>query len=425
MIDTRIIETVVTEQKKELKRLSSRKFVPRHEEKEIDLDSELAQVVIGVRRSGKSTLCFNTLQKADVPYAYINFDDERLDNIVSSDLNNILEILYKVYGDFNYLFIDEIQNIKSWYLFVNRLLRQGLHVIVTGSNAKLLSGELATHLTGRYHQIELYTFDFEEYCNYNEVDTHTLTTKYEGIRRNEFDKYLRMGGFPALLREKNSRDYINSLVSSIITRDIEQRFRMKYPAAFEKLANHLLNNAPFIINEKELQKLFNIKSAHTVENYINYLKQAYLVIGLHKYSTKSKLRVHGEKVYPIDIALLNQRTDAFAGENIGWRLECLVYLALLRTHRPKQRDLFYYRDGNNEADFLVCDGNKVLQVVQVSYDVSAPKTLKREIAGLVAAAKKTRCNNLLLITDHYRSDVVHSGYNIRIRPAHEWLLNID
>ena len=105
--------------------------------------------MIGVRRSGKSTLCYNALTRKGVKYAYVNFDDERLINLTSSDLNDVLEVLYKIYGDFNYLFIDEIQNIPEWYLFVNRLLRRQMHVVITGSNAKLLSGELATHLTGR------------------------------------------------------------------------------------------------------------------------------------------------------------------------------------------------------------------------------------------------------------------------------------
>ena len=424
MTDIRIIETVINEQKAELTRLTSKKFVIRREENDIDLDSELAQVVIGVRRSGKSTLCYNALHKKGVVFAYINFDDERLENLESADLNQILETLYKIYGDFQYLFIDEIQNVSSWYLFVNRLLRQGMHVIVSGSNAKLLSGELATHLTGRYHQIELFPFDFEEFCDYQEVDAHTLTTRCEGLRRAAFDQYLQQGGFPALLREKNSTAYISSLVESVITRDIEQRFGIRYPATFEKLTEHLLNNAPCTINESDLSALFGVKSTHTIENYINYLKQAYLIIGLHKYSTKSKLRIRDEKAYPIDVALLNRRPNAFAGENLGWRLECIVFIALLRKYRSLQYDIYYFRNGKSETDFLVCNGNQVLQAIQVSYDISNPKTYRREVNGLLAAANKTGCKNLLLITDHERRDVTIGNYSIPIRPAYEWLLSI-
>ena len=153
MLDKRIIEQVLFEQCQELASLEKMTFCSRYEEELVDLDSNMAQVVIGVRRSGKSVLCYNVLKKHKKEFAYVNFDDERFEHLKSEDLNTLLEVLYKIYGDFKYLFLDEIQNIGAWYLFVNRLLRQRIHILVTGSNAKLLSGELATHLTGRYEQI--------------------------------------------------------------------------------------------------------------------------------------------------------------------------------------------------------------------------------------------------------------------------------
>ena len=164
MVDKGLIEQVLTEQRQELQALQDVDFCSRREEDEIDLDSRLAQVVIGVRRSGKSTLCYNALKSKNVNFAYVNFDDERFEDMQTSDLNTVLEVLYKIYGDFKYLFLDEIQNIEGWHLFVNRLLRTRMHIIVTGSNAKLLSGELATHLTGRNNQIELFPFSFADWC---------------------------------------------------------------------------------------------------------------------------------------------------------------------------------------------------------------------------------------------------------------------
>lgn len=148
MIDIRTLENILSDQAEEIASKQQLTFCQRKEEELVDLDSPQAQVIIGVRRSGKSTLCYNVLQRAGVKYAYVNFDDERLATLSVEELNNVLEALYKIYGKFNYLFIDEIQNIPGWYLFVNRLLRQNLHILITGSNAKLLSGELATHLTG-------------------------------------------------------------------------------------------------------------------------------------------------------------------------------------------------------------------------------------------------------------------------------------
>lgn len=422
-MDIRLLEKILADQAEELALKQTLRFCQRKEEDRIDLNSMQAQVVIGVRRSGKSTLCYNALTRRGVKFAYVNFDDERLIKLTADDLNDVLEVLYKINGEFNYLFIDEIQNIPEWYLFVNRLLRRQMHVIITGSNAKLLSGELATHLTGRHHAISLYPFSFAEYCNVKDVDTRSKTTKAVAARRAAFDDYMRRGGFPELQFISNDRDYIDGLVNSILTRDIEQRFRIKHTSAFEQLSYHLLNVAPAVVVDQTLQEAFGFKSQHTSKNYVSYLKQAYLLVGLRKYSAKSRLRIVGEKVYPIDVALMNKREDAFAGENSGWRLETIVYMELLRRYKSQGLDLYYYSERYGECDFVVCDGNRAVLAAQVSYDISNPKTRKREIAGLVLAARKTGCKNLLLLTDHHYEDVAHEGYDIAIRPVYDYLLN--
>lgn len=424
MVDKRIIEQVLAEQYEELVALRKMELCPRAEEKLVDLDSNLAQVIIGVRRSGKSTLCFNVLKSLNEKFAYVNFDDERFSELQTSDLNTILEGLYKIYGDFNYLFLDEIQNIEGWHLFVNRLLRQRMHVIVTGSNAKLLSGELATHLTGRNDQIELYPFSFAEWCLCKKVDTLSKTTKAEALRRAAFDDYLKQGGFPELIHKNNKTRYVGNLVSNILKRDIEQRHKIMYTEAFEQLAHHLMNISPVTIVESELAETVGLKSSHTINNYIAFLKEAYLLIGVKKYSTKSRQRVRAEKVYPIDVALMDGRPDAFAGENVGWRLETIVCIELLRRNRPIDRDVYYYKSaGGYEADFVVCRNNIVEEIYQVSYEISKEKTRKREIRGLLAAAKETKCDNLYLITDFHREDLTVEDKLIKIVPAHDWLIS--
>lgn len=421
-MDKRLLETILSDQVEELQAKKSIHFCQRKEEDSIELDSPQAQVVIGVRRSGKSTLCYNALTRKGVKFAYINFDDERLVSLTADDLNDVLEVLYKINGDFKYLFIDEIQNIDEWYLFVNRLLRRQIHVVITGSNAKLLSGELATHLTGRHHAITLYPFSFAEYCAVKGVDARSMSTLAIATRREAFDEYLHRGGFPELLYIGNERDYINGLVDNIIKRDIEHRFRVSYESAFEQMSQHLLNIAPAIVVDKSIQEQFGFKSVHTAKNYVGYLKQAYLLVGLHKYSAKSRMRLTGEKVYPIDVALMNKRHDAFAGENLGWRLETIVYLELLRRYKSRGMDIFYYSERSSECDFVVCEGNRAILAVQVSYDISGEKTRRREIAGLTMVAKKIGCDNLLLLTDHERDDIEHDGYKISIRPVHEYAL---
>jgi len=424
-MDKRIIEKVLTEQLEELEELKKSYLCPREEESQVDFDSGLAQVVIGVRRSGKSILCHNVLMKLGDQFAYADFDDERFKDMTSDDLDNVLEVLYKINGDFKVLLLDEIQNVDGWHLFVNRLLRKKMRVMITGSNAKLLSAELATYLTGRHEPIELYPFSFKEFCNFKKVDTEKLTTLAEGIRRAAFDEYLNQGGFPEIIKVKNRTKYIGTLVDSILKRDIEERYKIKHKLAFENIAKHLLNVAPANIDYTDLTKTVGLKSVHTTENYVKYLNEAYLIRMLQKYSTKSKQRICDSKVYAVDVALMSEREGALAGENLGWRLESLVYIELLRRNTPIEQDVFYYkkRPKTEECDFLVCRKDKVVQAIQVSYDISAEKTRKREINGLIAAAKGTKCTDLLLITDHERGDIEEQGYKIAIRPAYEWMLN--
>lgn len=420
IIDKRTLEVILNDQKEELDNWTEEHLCSRAEEGLVDLNSPQAQVVIGVRRSGKSTLCLQTLVGAKVKFAYADFDDERLGQISTNQLNDVLEVLYKIYGDFNYIFLDEIQNVDAWPLFVNRLLRKKIHVVLTGSNAKLLSRDLATHLTGRSSEIELYPFSFAEYCVMKNVDYSSRTTKAIAEQRNIFDEYMRSGGFPELLSVKNGKKYISSLVDNILKRDIEQRYNIAYPAQFENMAHHLLNVSPCIVSTSDLADLFSFKSHHTAQNYVKYLKEAYILIGVKKFSQKSKQRTVGEKVYAVDVAFMNKRENAFAGDNLGWRLETIVLLHLMRKCKNEGWDVYYLCERSAECDFVVCDGNKVLQCIQVSYDISSDKTRKREINGLLLAYRKTKCENLLLLTDYEYEELNKDGIPIQIKPVYEW-----
>lgn len=418
------IEKVLLEQQDELANLSNEMLIHRPEEELINLKSKLAQVVIGVRRSGKSTLCFNALRKAGVHYAYANFDDERLDQLETTDLDNILQTLYKIYGKFDYLFLDEIQNIDGWPLFVNRLLRQKLHILITGSNAKLLSTELASHLTGRHHKIELFPFSFKDWCAIKDLDVSRLTTKNKGLISKAYDEYFHQGGFPELISgEENPKEYISTLIDNIITQDIKKRYNIRSIDAMKRLSHHILNETPTLIAKDTLQKTIGIKSDKTLGNYLLYLNQTYLISILNKYSSKSRERTRGEKAYAIDVALMDKRENAFSGDNLGWRLETIVYLELLRRKAQSGNDIYYFQNRSAEADFVVCDGNKPQSIYQVSYDISNPKTRKREIRGCIAAAQATQCNNILLITDHESEMIEEDGYTIQVIPVWEWLVS--
>ena len=413
---------IVAEQKEEFLSEDFASFCPREEEKQIDLKSHLAQVVIGVRRSGKSTMCRKVLREANVKAAYVNFDDERLAKTQTSDLNNILEALYIVYGDFQYLFLDEVQNIEGWPLFVNRLLRQKMHLIVTGSNAKLLSNELTTHLTGRHHKITLFPFSFEEYARMKQLDTQALTTKGQAAVKRELNTYLMNGGLPELLIEKDSQGYIMALLEAIIKRDITLRFKVRYPEVLQRLATYLIDNFAQEYNATTIAELLGV-SDHTIDTYCGYLQEAFLLLALKKFSYKSRERIRDSKIYVIDNAFISNRTNTFSTENLGWRLENAIYIELLHRASKRFADVFYYRDRTFEVDFMVAKDGVVEELYQVCYDMTNEKTRKREVNSLLQGATKFHCSNLTILTFDEQETITEGDYTIQVKSASQWLLN--
>jgi len=415
-----IYKQVLLDQQKEKNEISLRTLTARREEVYFDLDSQLAQIVIGVRRSGKSTICHKILKQNNINYAYVSFDDERLYNLKTEDLNVVLEALYMVYGDFEYLFCDEVQNIPSWFLFVNRLLRQKVRLIITGSNAKLLSSELSTHLTGRYNQIELFPFSFSEILEYKKIPADDESTLGVALRKAAFEEYMSQGGFPELFEVKNKKAYIRNLFNSIIMRDIKQRFSVRYPEALRKMADYLTDTLCAEINYKSLAKQFSFGSAHTAENYVGYLRQAYLLIGLQKFSFKSRERIRNEKNYVIDTAFISTAKEGFSEQNFGWRLENIVCIELFRRRNKTLTDVYYYKNGY-EVDFVLASDNKVVELIQVSVDISAPKTFNREVSALFRASTELRCNNLTLVTLNEDRTYTVDNQTVNIVSILKWL----
>jgi predicted AAA+ superfamily ATPase len=413
---------IVAEQKEEFLSEDFASFCPREEERQIDLKSHLAQVVIGVRRSGKSTMCRKVLREANVKAAYVNFDDERLAKTQTSDLNNILEALYIVYGDFQYLFLDEVQNVEGWPLFVNRLLRQKMHLIVTGSNAKLLSNELTTHLTGRHHKITLFPFSFEEYARMKQLDTQALTTKGQAAVKRELNTYLMNGGLPELLIETDSQGYIMALLEAIIKRDITLRFKVRYPEVLQRLATYLIDNFAQEYNATAIAELLGV-SDHTIDTYCGYLQEAFLLLVLKKFSYKSRERIRDSKIYVIDNAFISNRTNTFSTENLGWRLENAIYIELLHRASKRFADVFYYRDRTFEIDFIVAKDGVVEELYQVCYDMTNEKTRKREVNSLLQGATKFHCSNLTILTFDEQETITEGDYTIQVKSASQWLLN--
>lgn len=424
MIEERIILQVLAEQRDEILGYDPSKWVSRREESLFEFDSTMAQVVIGIRRSGKSTICHKVLLEHGIRYGYVNLDDDRLLGMEAKDLNTVLSCIYQLYGtNVPYLFLDEIQDVDGWHLFVNRLLRSKMRIFVTGSNAKLLSSELATHLTGRYNEIRLYPFSFSEYCAYHQVDTAGITTKADAARKSSFMDYIVTGGFPELQGLRNKRGYIESLIAAILEKDIKRRFKIRNMDALRKIANHLINNACQEVNYDDMASILGI-SDKTCKKYTDYLRQAFLIQILAKHSFKSKNRIRNPKAYIVDPGFQNNRENSMAGENIGWRLENVVYIELLRRCAYDFRDVYYYKANPRakEVDFIVCDKDQALELVQVAYEIDTPKSYNRETSALIQASGPLHCDNLTLIAFSPTRDVEIGGKTIHIASATEWLL---
>lgn len=426
MIDEKIILQVLAEQQEEIKGYKPQKWVARKEEALFEFETKMAQVVIGVRRSGKSTLCHKVLMERGIRYGYVNLDDDRLADMKTEDLNTVLSCVYQLYGtDIPYLVLDEIQDVDGWYLFVNRLLRTDLHIFVTGSNAKLLSGELATHLTGRYNEIHLFPFSFSEYCQYHHIDTQGITTKAEAERKRAFMDYVHDGGFPEMQGLRNKRAYVQSLIEAILRKDIQKRFKIRNIEALRKLAHHLINNACQEINYDEMSELLGIADK-TAKKYIDYLSQAFLIQLLTRHSFKSRERVRNQKAYIVDAGLQGNRDNVLAPENLGWRLENVVYIELLRRSAQDFLDIYYHKPTPRakEIDFVVCDQSKTVELIQVAYEIDSVKAYDRETSSLIKASAALSCNRLTLIAFTQTRDVEVEGKTIHIISALEWLLNI-
>ncbi|MDR0295404.1 MAG: ATP-binding protein [Prevotellaceae bacterium] len=414
-------EQIIAEQKEERNALPVTDWCSRADESKIDLDSPLAQIVIGVRRSGKSTICHKVLKNRNIDYAYVNFDDERLHDLRSEQLNDVLQALYTIYGDFKYLFLDEIQNVEGWHLFVNRLLRQGIRLIVIGSNAKLLSGELSTHLTGRYVEIELFPFSFSETLNYKKINHKASTTKEVAFRRQAYLDYLKQGGFPEMFRvgEGQKREYLRTLFQSIIFKDIVKRFTVRYIKTLTDIFNILLNNISREISYTKIAKMLNIRSVHTAQNYVSYLKQAYLFLSVPRFSYKSIARASNRKMYVIDSAFLSFLPE-ITSSNDGFLLENIVLLELCRRRANNNFDIYYYKN-NYEIDFVIAKNGNIQELIQVSLALNNEKRRKREISALLKAADDLKCNNLKIITQEEKNIIVQNGQTIEIISVIDWL----
>lgn len=382
------------------------------------LANTLIKVIMGPRRAGKSIFAIQMLKGVD--FAYVNFDDERLAD--TDDFDEILKSIIEVYGETEYLLFDEIQNVKGWELFVNRLHRRGKNLIVTGSNSKLLSRELATHLTGRYIPFQVLPFSFPEFLlagNFDLDDTLDLKERQGLLLRNLSD-YLSTGGYPEIVTGNlDGKHYLATLFDSILFKDIVKRYNVRYAKKLYDLGRYLITSHSSLFSYNKLKNLLEIRSVHTVENYLEYLKEAYLIFNLDRFSDKSKESLKSpRKAYAYDLGIINSIKFKISPD-LGRLLENLVAIELLR----REEEFYYYktRDGK-EVDFAIKEGLTIAQLVQVCYEISDKTTRNREINSLIKVAKETGCNNLMILTWDFEGNETIKGKDIVFLPIWKWLL---
>ncbi len=413
-----MLQEIVLKQKQEYERRLTETYISREVVMK-GMDTDLMSVVIGPRRAGKSFFCMHALREVNNK-AYVNFDDETLFGVTRFD--EIMSAVGVVYDQPKTLLFDEIQNVPQWELIVNRLQREGYRLILTGSNSKLLSRELSSHLTGRHVQTCLLPFSFREVISLSES---SLTNAEKQIA---FAKYIINGGFPEpWVKNLDSRSYLASLFDSVLFKDIVKRYNIRFPVLLDNLSKFLISNISAEFTLKSLTRAVNAKSDHTIEKYYGYLEEAFLFFKVPRFSYKVREQMKtANKLYCYDSGFYQAKAFRFSA-NRGNLLENAVAIELRRRELEGMLNLFYWKnDQKEEVDFVVQQGMSIEQLIQVSADVSNPAVNNREIRSLLKAGAELRCNRLIILTDNVEKSETHGWFGLKgeieYMPLWKWLL---
>jgi len=414
-----MLKDIIIAQQRELEEKMRQRYVERRLAVRLG-DNDLIRVILGPRRAGKSFLAMHMVGEAS-GRGYVNFDDERLAGL--RDYDSLIAAMDAVYGKPRHLLLDEIQNLAQWELLVNRLQRQGRRLYLTGSNAHLLSSELATHLTGRHIPIVLFPFSFAEYLA-SIGKTLTRPEKEETLRT-----YIERGGMPEpLLHDIDRVSYLRTLWDSILYKDIVRRHRIRSVAGIEDLAGYLLANVACEYSLNRLTELTQVRSVHTVQKYLAYLCEAFLFFPLQRYSVKFREQARSNrKIYCVDNGFVTARGFQFM-DNMGALFENAAAVVLRRRQLAGQCELFFWRgQRDEEVDFVIQEGRRVVQLLQVCWDMRSARTRNREIRALVRASKALACDDLVVLTAATEGEEQVEWYGtrrtIRLIPMWKWTIS--
>lgn len=377
-------------------------------------------VISGMRRTGKSTLLQKIRTVAVEQDFYLNFDDDRLVNFTVDDFQLLLETLIESFGEQSCFYFDEIQNILGWERFVRRLHDMKYKIYLTGSNSNLMSQELGTHLTGRYLQLEVFPYSFREWVGLNHPvlqKNKAYSTVEKGLFKRSFDEYEQVGGIPEFVASRIPES-LSILYQNIIYRDILVRFKIPVARPLKEMMHYIASNLGKEISFNKLKTLVGLGSVSTVSSYAQYLENSYICFFLNRYdpSLKRQMLYH-KKCYMIDIALAKQVGFRFS-EDRGRLFENLVFLELRRHYE----EIYFYQN-KNECDFVVKQGSKIEQVIQVCLSLDQEGTYGREIKGLLEAMEHFQLLTGLILTEDESRTLIIDQYTIHIRPLWDWMLS--
>ena len=411
-----VFKKIILERQDWLKKIN---VIPR----EIKIENNANYAFTGLRRAGKSYFLYQIIQENLKKENYdrlllINFEDERLLEVTHQDLQLIMDAYFELFECEPIIFLDEIQNVPNWQKFVRRLADDGRRIYVTGSNAEMLSHEIATTLGGRFINKEILPLSFKEYLNFKKVK-FSEKSKFSADRfqlLKEFDAYLNFGGFPELLQMKDKREFLSSVYQKLFYGDLIARYKVANAVTLKLMVKKLaesVNNETSVNRIKNLIKSTGVSiGSNTLFDYLNYLESSYLIAAISNYHSKFTEKETHKKYYFLDTGILG----LFLTDQPTKLLENQIYIELRRRGETP-----YFLKRKTEVDFYIPEKQ---ELIQVSYSISDPETAKREIKGLRDAMKELKITKSWIITYDESNEIIVDEGIIQVIPAWQWLLNI-
>jgi len=398
------------------------------------LDTGLVCVITGARRSGKSYIMRQTAKKLinngvkRNEILLINFEDPRLPRLDAATLQKIYEIYLEFLSPKGkpYVFLDEVQEVEGWEKWVRTIYElKKAKIVVSGSNAKLLSKELATLLTGIHIDLTVYPLSFDEFLFFNNLNL-TSNTEFEAKQievKSLLRKYIEYGSFPEVVLNEQKKEILIRYFEDVINKDLIKRYKIRKTEEIKTLAKYYFTNISNLTTFTSLEKHLNI-SSDTIEKFSVYFEDAYIFFLLKRFSYKVKQQDKSpKKIYCIDTGLANTVGFRFS-ENFGRLAENIVFLKLKReTINNPDLEIFYWKDEHHkEVDFVIKEKLKVTQLIQVCWSIEDDKTKKREVSSLLKAMAEFKLKEAVVITEDFESEEKFNSKKIIFLPLWKWLL---